>query len=128
MTFKNSKYCTSTQQTKIILLSNNYQLKTRSLPRNIQLSRLSHVIIVEIFIFKSPRLHSVKLHMQPFQILRTLLIDISDKIKILFTELKYRFMFPRYLFSKTLLFCFFVKITEILNLLPINLNTCFVWL
>ena len=37
--------------------------------------------------------------MQSFQILRTL-IDISDKIKILFTEFKYLFLFPRYLFSK----------------------------
>ena len=32
----------------------------------------------------------VKVHMQSFQILRTL-IDISDKIKILFTEFKYLF-------------------------------------
>ena len=40
-----------------------------------------------------------KVHMQSFQILRTL-IDISDKIKILFTEFKYLFLFPRYLFSR----------------------------
>ena len=45
--------------------------------------------------------------MQAFQILRTL-IDITEKIKTLFTKFKYLFLFPRYLFSKlakTLLFC-----------------------
>ena len=62
----------------------------------------------------------IKVHMQPFQILRTL-IDISDKIKIVFTEFEYLFLFPRYLFSKlakTLLFCFCDKKTERLNLHP----------
>ena len=62
----------------------------------------------------------IKVHMQPFQILRTL-IDISDKIKIVFTEFEYLFLFPRYLFSKlakTLLFCFCDKKNREIELAP----------
>ena len=50
---------------------------------------LSYIMIKDV-VLAFHHLIAVKVHMQAFQIFRTL-IDIADKIKILFTKFKYLF-------------------------------------